>query len=106
MIRDLVPFGDQIADLTEPLLKLAVDSAYYDGNPIPRDPSAYRPARVIPSPVELLATALNIPGAIQEGLAAAVSGEPSTLSTTVDTPEIRVDQAVRWWPYPGNGRGR
>ncbi len=82
LMRQVVPFGNQIADLTEPLLKLAVDSAYYDGNPIPKDPSAYRPARLFPSPAELIATAAKIPGAIAEGLAAATSPKPSTKSTT------------------------
>ncbi|UUO03387.1 hypothetical protein M4D79_10280 [Mycolicibacterium novocastrense] len=75
MTRDV--FGDQIADLTGPLLKLAVDSAYYGGNPIPRDPSAYRPARLAPPPDELLATAAKVPGAILQGLSAATSPRPS-----------------------------
>ena len=46
LIRDVLPFGDLIADLTEPLLKTLVDAAYYGGNPIPADPSEYRPATV------------------------------------------------------------
>ena len=50
LIRDVLPFGDLIADLTEPLLKTLVDSAYSGGNPIPADPSQYRPARLGPSP--------------------------------------------------------
>ena len=62
--------GDRIANIANPLLKLAVDSAYYGGNPIPTDPSAYRPARLFPSPADLLATMAKIPGAIQETLAA------------------------------------
>lgn len=74
LTRDV--FGDQIADLTGPLLKLAVDSAYYDGNPIPRDPSAYRPARLAPPPDELLATAAKVPGAIVQGLSAVTSTRP------------------------------
>lgn len=63
-------FGNQLADLTGPLLKLIVDSAYYGGNPIPKDPSAYRPARLFPSPGEFLATLAKVPAAIQQGLAA------------------------------------
>ncbi|HEX2285795.1 MAG TPA: PE-PPE domain-containing protein [Mycobacterium sp.] len=82
LIRDVVPFGDLIADATEPLLKVIVDSAYYDGNPIPKDPSAYRPARPFPSPTELIATASKIPGAVEEGLAAATSSDSSATSTT------------------------
>ncbi len=41
-------FGDYIANVTAPLLKLAVDFGYYGGNPIPTDPSAYRPGRLFP----------------------------------------------------------
>ena len=40
--------GDRIANIANPLLKLAVDSAYYGGNPIPTDPSAYRPGAPLP----------------------------------------------------------
>jgi hypothetical protein len=83
LIRDV--FGDRIADISAPLLKLAVDSAYYGGNPIPEDPSAYRPARLFPSPADLLATAAKIPGAIQQTLAAATSSGASQLSTTAET---------------------
>lgn len=70
LIRDVVPFGNTIADLTEPMLKLIVDSAYYDGNPIPADPSRYRPARLMPSIGELLDTAAHMPGALREGIEA------------------------------------
>ena len=84
LIRDVVPFGNLIADLTEPLLKTIVDSAYPGGNPIPADPSKYQPARLGPSPAELVATAAKIPGAIKEGLDAATGGgsSASTTSTT------------------------
>lgn len=85
LIRDVVPFGDLIADLTEPLLKALVDSAYYNGNPIPADPSQYRPARLFPPPNELVATALKIPGAIQEGITNVTSPEPSTTTTATST---------------------
>lgn len=70
LIRDAVPFGNTIADLTEPVLKLLVDSAYYGGNPIPSDPSRYRPARLMPSIGELLTTAAKMPGALREGVEA------------------------------------
>ncbi|WP_246228989.1 PE-PPE domain-containing protein [Mycolicibacterium psychrotolerans] len=70
LIRDVVPFGDTIADLTEPMLKLIVDSAYYGGNPVPSDPSRYRPARLMPSIGELITTAAKMPGALREGLEA------------------------------------
>ncbi|MGE2728845.1 PE-PPE domain-containing protein [Mycolicibacterium vaccae] len=60
--------GDAVADVSAPLLKLIVDSAYYDGNPIPSDPSRYRPARLMPSLGELVQTAVQVPGAVREGL--------------------------------------
>lgn len=84
LIRDVVPFGNFIADLTEPVLKLLVDSAYYGGNPIPADPSKYRPARPFPPLDEVVTTALKIPGAIQQGLTAVTSDE-SAASTTSAT---------------------
>jgi len=70
LIRDAVPLGGAIADLTEPLLKVIVDSAYYDGNPIPSDPSRYRPARLAPSLGELVSTVSKVPVAIHEGVEA------------------------------------
>ncbi|MGE2719776.1 PE-PPE domain-containing protein [Mycolicibacterium celeriflavum] len=88
LTRDV--FGNQIADLTGPLLKLAVDSAYYGGNPIPRDPSAYRPARLAPPPNELLATAAKVPGAILQGLSAASSPRPAVQPATTVQPETTV----------------
>lgn len=70
LIRDVVPFGDAIADVSEPLLKVIVDSAYYDNNPIPSDPSRYRPARLMPTVGEFAETVSKVPGAIREGLKA------------------------------------
>lgn len=88
LIRDV--FGDQLAELTGPVLKLAVDSAYYGGNPIPRDPSAYRPARIAPPPDELLATAVKVPGAILQGLSASAP-RPTTQPETAVEQEATVD---------------
>jgi PE-PPE domain len=82
LIRDFVPFGDFIADLAEPLLKTLVDAAYYNGNPIPADPSKYRPARLLPPPNEIVAAAAKIPAAIKEGIEDATSPGPSTTTTT------------------------
>lgn len=89
LIRDV--FGDQVADLTGPLLKLAVDSAYYGGNPIPSDPSAYRPARLLPPPGEILATLAKIPAAIQQGLAA-VSGQSRRTTETVEASDTAAEE--------------
>ncbi len=96
LIRDVLPFGDFIADLTEPLLKTLVDAAYYGGNPIPADPSQYRPARLLPPPNEIAATAAKVPSAIEEGITAATSPELSTTSpepSTTSTTTVIADQA-------------
>lgn len=66
-------FGDRVAAFFDPVLRLLVDSAYYGGNPIPRDPSAYRPATLLPSPKQALDTLVRIPGAIVEGWHAATA---------------------------------
>ncbi|MGP4058162.1 PE-PPE domain-containing protein [Mycobacterium sp. 4D054] len=66
LIRNVL--GDAVADVSAPLLKVIVDSAYYDGNPIPSDPSRYRPARLMPSLGEIVSAAAKVPGAIREGL--------------------------------------
>lgn len=87
-VRDFVPFGDVIADATEPLLKVAVDSAYPDNNPIPDDPSEYTPARLVAPPAELAAAAQRVPGAIQEGLRAATDGSSTLRSTDEESPSL------------------
>jgi PE-PPE domain len=98
LIRDVVPvFGNFIADLTEPLLTVLVNSAYPGGNPIPADPSKYEPARLFPPPAEIVATATKIPGAIQQGLEAVTGGgsTASTTSTTTLTAEaVSTDEGV------------
>lgn len=85
--------GDTVADASAPLLKLIVDSAYYDGNPISSDPSRYRPARLMPSVGELIDTASKVPGAIREGLEtlsdndSRQSAEPARETVTAQTVE-------------------
>ncbi|WP_308124003.1 PE-PPE domain-containing protein [Mycolicibacterium xanthum] len=85
LIRDVVPFGGVIADVSEPILKLVVESAYYGGNPIPSDPSQYRPARLMPSPGEIATTVSKVPGAIHEVLEALsadmVGSDPAPVET-------------------------
>ncbi len=66
-------FGDYIADVTAPLLKWAVDIGYYGGNPIPSDPSAYRPGRLFPSIGDLFTALIKLPGAILQTVAAIFS---------------------------------
>jgi hypothetical protein len=66
-------FGDYIANVSAPLLKWAVDFGYYGGNPIPSDPSAYRPGRIFPSIGDIFTALIKLPGAILETLAAIVA---------------------------------
>jgi hypothetical protein len=85
LIRDVVPFGNVIADLTEPLLTEIVNSAYPNGNPIPADPSKYQPATPFSSLTQLAATAAQIPGAIHQGLTPATGSAPTTTSRNAIT---------------------
>ena len=84
LIRAVVPFGNVIADLTEPVLTEIVNSAYPNGNPIPADPSKYQPATPFSS-LPSSRTAAKIPGAIQQGLTAATGSAPKTTSKTAIT---------------------
>ncbi len=79
-------FGGRVAAFFDPLLTLLVDAAYYGGNPIPSDPSAYRPATLFPSLMVVLDTLVRIPGAIVEGWHAATSPPrpPAPKSTSAE----------------------
>ena len=79
-----MPFGNVIADMTEPVLTKIVNSAYPNGNPIPADPSKYQPATPFSSLTQLAATTAEIPGAIK-GLTAATGSGPKTTSRTAIT---------------------
>jgi hypothetical protein len=95
--------GDYIADVVNPLLELVVNFGYYGGNPIPSDPSAYRPAAIIPSPSDVLTTLAKIPEAIERTVAAALGPlqprklpSPNRVEQTSDTPEVSIgDQLER-----------
>ena len=65
--------GDYVADVLNPLLELAVDFGYYGGNPIPSDPSAYRPGAFLPSTADIQTTIAKIPDAIERTFAAALA---------------------------------
>ncbi|MGE2690836.1 PE-PPE domain-containing protein [Mycolicibacterium pulveris] len=78
-------FGRRVAAFADPLLTLLVDSAYYGGNPIPSDPSAYRPATLFPSPIRVLDTLVRIPGAIVEGWHAATAPPKAKSTPDPDT---------------------
>lgn len=66
-------FGDYIADVMNPFLELAVDFGYYGGNPIPSDPSAYRPAAFLPSSADIRTAIAKIPETIERTIAAALA---------------------------------
>jgi hypothetical protein len=76
LIRDFVPFGNVIADLTEPALTTIVNSAYPNGNPIPTDPSKYQPATPLSSLTQLATTATTT---------ATTGSAPKATSTTAIT---------------------
>jgi PE-PPE domain-containing protein len=107
LIRDVAPFGNTIADLTEPVLTAIVDSAYPNGNPIPADPSKYQPATPFSSLPNLVA---KIPGAIQQGLASvATSKATSTGAVTTADPkptqqETRQDRRAQAVDQRGAGQ--
>jgi len=83
LIGDVVPFGDVIADLTEPLLTEIVNSAYPDDNPIPTDPSKHRVASLLPPPPQLTATA-TVDATTNDDSAASTEASEST-STSAET---------------------
>jgi PE-PPE domain-containing protein len=91
LIRDVVPLGDLIADLTEPLLTELVNSAYPDNNPIPADPSQHRVATLLPSPDQVITAAQRIPGAIQKGLTDALGGDSAASTVTTETTSTATD---------------
>ena len=66
-------FGDYLADVMNPFLELAVDFGYYGGNPIPSDPSAYRPAAFLPSSADIRTAIAKIPETIERTIAAALA---------------------------------
>lgn len=82
LIRDFVPFGDAIADLTEPVLTLIVNSAYPNGNPIPADPSKYQPATPFSSLAQLATTATT----------SATTGSAPKTTTAITTDETSSDE--------------
>jgi hypothetical protein len=91
LIRDVVPFGDLIADLTGPVLTELVNLAYPDNNPIPADPSQHRVATLLPSPDQVITAAQRMPGAIQEGLTAALGDDSATSTLATETMSTTTD---------------
>jgi len=92
LIRDVVPFGNVIADLTEPILTQIVNSAYPNGNPIPADPSKYQPATPFSSLPQLASTALNgvtkaADSPLETSTIASDSGPKVEKSATADEPK-------------------
>ncbi|MFG1932694.1 PE-PPE domain-containing protein [Mycobacterium sp. NPDC048908] len=77
LIRDVVPFGNVIADLTEPVLTAIVNSAYPHGNPIPADPSKYQPATPFSSLPQLASTALNQTASTSDSELKSATDEPA-----------------------------
>lgn len=65
--------GDYVADVLDPVLELLVNFGYYEGNPIPSDPSAYRPGAFLPSSADIRTTIAKIPETIERTFAAVVA---------------------------------
>jgi PE-PPE domain len=82
LIRDVVPFGNAIADLTEPALTKIVNSAYPNGNPIPADPSKYQPATPFSSLTQLAASAATARSASKTKSTTAVMADDAKPSDT------------------------
>jgi len=82
LIRDVVPFGNAIADRTEPVLTKIVNSAYPNGNPIPTDPSKYQPATPFSSLTQLAASAATARSASKATSTTAVMADDAKTSGT------------------------
>jgi hypothetical protein len=82
LIRDVVPFGNAIADRTEPVLTKIVNSAYPNGNPIPADPSKYQPATPFSSLTQLAASAATARSASKATSTTAVMADDAKTSGT------------------------
>lgn len=82
LIRDVVPFGNAIADRTEPVLTKIVNSAYPNGNPIPADPSKYQPATPFSSLAQLAASAATARSASKATSTTAVMADDAKTSGT------------------------
>lgn len=86
--------GDYVADVLNPVLELAVNFGYYGGNPIPSDPSAYRPGAFLPSAADIRTAIAKIPEVIERTFAAVVAPLQSSelpaanrIEPTTDTAE-------------------
>jgi PE-PPE domain len=85
LIRDFVPFGNVIADLTEPVLTKIVNAAYPNGNPIPADPSKYQPATPFSSLPQLAASATTAATGTAPKTTTAITATEETPSDTKTT---------------------
>ncbi|OBF36079.1 hypothetical protein A5724_14025 [Mycobacterium sp. ACS1612] len=97
LIRDVVPFGDAIADLTEPVLTAIVNSAYPHGNPIPADPSKYQPATPFSSLPQLVSTAVDhtTPASQATSVSSATRETESTSKIATEEPTVEKKQPKR-----------
>jgi hypothetical protein len=100
LIRDVVPFGNVIADLTEPVLTALVNSAYPHGNPIPADPSKYQPATPFSSLPQLASTALDSATSVSHATPATsaiseTSASESASKIATDEPTVKKERPKR-----------
>ena len=99
LIRDVVPFGNAIADFTEPALTKIVNSAYPNGNPIPADPSKYQPATPLSSLTQLAASAATAHSGSKATSTAAVRADdakpPDTAAVTPHKKRMPLTNVLR-----------
>jgi len=93
LIRDFVPFGNVIADLTEPVLTRIVNAAYPNGNPIPADPSKYQPATPFSSLPQLASTVVATASSTADS-------SPKTSITVAEEPTVKKKSATAKEPKP------
>ena len=64
----LIPGGEIVADLVEPILTVLVNAGYKDNQPIPQDPRVPRPMGLFPSASETTEALDALPGAVKAGV--------------------------------------
>jgi hypothetical protein len=64
----LLPGGEIVADVVEPILTVLVNAGYQDGQPIPLDPTVQRPMQLGSSLSNIITASNTLPGALQQGV--------------------------------------
>ena len=78
----LIPGGEIVADLVEPILTVLVNAGYKDNQPIPQDPRVPRPMGLFPSASETTEALDALPGAVKDGVNSLQGNLSSTNNVT------------------------